>query len=284
MIEDKCAGDVLRICGFNTEDYIPDLIGNWWDLKQKFEITQCFCYSELRTEADFNTLHIRIKQLQESYNETELIPKIIHFFWEGSDELPAKVQRVVDTWKDTNSDYFIKRWSYKDLPDHPLLKEMYDKKMWSPLSDFARAYCIVKDGGFYFDTDLELTKSLDDLRNLRCFSSVEGNPVKLNNAACGGLPKSPFMQLVIDKFLATPIPKQVGIDPIPVVYGPGNVSKTFEARYGKLMKWHMERIFIYPDLVTLPKRIFYPYNWNEKFSDDCLKPDTHGIHLWEKSW
>ena len=38
------------------------------------------------------------------------------------------------------------------------------------------------------------------------------------------------------------------------------------------------------EIVIFPKEYFYPYGFKETYSDDCIKPETYGIHWWNDSW
>ena len=38
------------------------------------------------------------------------------------------------------------------------------------------------------------------------------------------------------------------------------------------------------EITIYPKEYFYPYGFKEKFSSDCIKENTYGIHWWNDSW
>ena len=93
------------------------------------------------------------------------IPKKIHYVWVGSKPLPEEDQKYIDGWKKLNPGYEIKRWTENDidLEKYPLVKKAIDEKRWALAADIIRMYAIYTEGGFYFDTDVEVLKSLDDL-------------------------------------------------------------------------------------------------------------------------
>ena len=37
-------------------------------------------------------------------------------------------------------------------------------------------------------------------------------------------------------------------------------------------------------LYTLPKEYFFPFNWTEKFTKNCITQNTRGIHWWKRGW
>ena len=92
------------------------------------------------------------------------IPKIIHYCWFGNNEKPKLVKRCIETWYDKLKGYEIIEWNEDNFPiDYcDYVKEAYDKKKYAFVSDVARLYALEKYGGFYFDTDIEVLKNLDD--------------------------------------------------------------------------------------------------------------------------
>lgn len=93
------------------------------------------------------------------------IPKKIHYVWVGTAPIPEKDQKFIKGWKKLNPDFEIKRWTEKDidLEKYPLVAKAIREKRWALAADIIRMYAIYTEGGFYFDTDVELLKPLDDL-------------------------------------------------------------------------------------------------------------------------
>ncbi len=102
-----------------------------------------------------------------------MIPKIIHYFWFGKKAIPKEQVRYIDSWKKFCPDYEIKFWNEEnyDIHKNPYMEQAYEAGMFGFVPDFARLDIIYQYGGFYFDTDVELLKNLDGLRN---FSAVMG--------------------------------------------------------------------------------------------------------------
>lgn len=94
-----------------------------------------------------------------------MIPKRIYYVWLGKNKLPDDVKRNLKTWKETNPDYEIIQINESnfDINKYAFVKEAYNAKAWAFASDVARLDAIYNYGGFYFDTDVELLKSLDTL-------------------------------------------------------------------------------------------------------------------------
>lgn len=106
-----------------------------------------------------------------------MIPKKIHYCWFGKNIIPESVLRCVQSWKKYCPDYEIKLWTEDnfDVNAHPYMKEAYEVKKWAFVSDLARLLIIYKEGGIYLDTDVELIKSLDEVRDNSFFFAIERN-------------------------------------------------------------------------------------------------------------
>ena len=104
-----------------------------------------------------------------------MIPKIIHYCWFGGNPLPLDVKQCIESWKKMCPDYEIKRWdeSNFDVNAHPFTKAAYKAKAWAFVSDYARLKVVYDNGGIYLDTDVELLKNLDFLREYNCYIGVQ---------------------------------------------------------------------------------------------------------------
>lgn len=105
-----------------------------------------------------------------------MIPKKIHYCWFGTGELPEKDKRCIESWKKYCPDYEIIRWneSNYDIEKNNYMKTAYASKKWGFVPDFARFDIVYNEGGFYLDTDVELVKSLDELRYNQAYMGFEG--------------------------------------------------------------------------------------------------------------
>lgn len=99
--------------------------------------------------------------------ENELIPKIIHYCWFGGKEKPHKVKKYISDWRRLLPDYEILEWNETNFPvDYcEYTNEAYKRKKYAFVSDVARLFALKNYGGFYFDTDIELRKNLDNYTN-----------------------------------------------------------------------------------------------------------------------
>ena len=91
--------------------------------------------------------------------------KYIHYCWFGDKPLPKLAKKCIKSWKKYLPDYEIIRWSEENvnLDECPFIKEAYAKKKWAFVADYARTKAMYEYGGIYFDTDMEVTKNIDEL-------------------------------------------------------------------------------------------------------------------------
>lgn len=94
-----------------------------------------------------------------------MIPKVIHYCWFGGNPLPPLAEKCIASWQKFLPDYEIKRWdeSNFDVNIIPYTSQAYEAKKYAFVSDYARFWILYKYGGLYFDTDVEIIKSLDDI-------------------------------------------------------------------------------------------------------------------------
>ena len=94
-----------------------------------------------------------------------MIPKVIHYCWFGGNPLPKSAQMCIASWRKYLPDYEIKEWNESsfDVNIIPYTAEAYKAKKYAFVSDYARFWILYKYGGLYFDTDVEVIKSMDDI-------------------------------------------------------------------------------------------------------------------------
>lgn len=104
-----------------------------------------------------------------------MIPKTIHYCWFGGNPLPDLAVKCIDSWKKYCPDYEIKEWNEKNfnLDACPYVREAYEAKKWAFVSDYARLYAMVTEGGIYMDTDVEVLKPLDEYLDNLAFSGFQ---------------------------------------------------------------------------------------------------------------
>ncbi len=102
------------------------------------------------------------------------IPKVIHYFWFGKNELPPLAKKCLESWKKFCPDYEIKLWNEENFDVHcvPFVEEAYEAKKYAFVTDYARFYILNKEGGVYIETDTELLKPIDKYLDDRMFIGI----------------------------------------------------------------------------------------------------------------
>lgn len=92
------------------------------------------------------------------------IPKIIHYCWFGKGEKTKLIKKCMDTWKKYLPEYKIIEWNEEnfDITCNEYVKEAYYNKKYAFVSDYVRLKVLYDNGGIYFDTDIEVLKSLNN--------------------------------------------------------------------------------------------------------------------------
>lgn len=104
------------------------------------------------------------------------IPKNIHYCWFGKTSLPEDAQRCIASWKKFCPDYEIVEWNETkiDLSALPLyVQQAYAAQKWAFVADYVRLYALIRYGGVYMDTDVELVAPLDRFMNQAAFAGFE---------------------------------------------------------------------------------------------------------------
>ena len=104
-----------------------------------------------------------------------MIPKKIHYCWFGHQEFPQLVIKCIKSWSIYCPDYEIIEWNEDnfDINSNDYTKEAYNAKKYAFVSDYARLYALVNNGGIYMDTDVELIRPIDELLDLEAFCGFD---------------------------------------------------------------------------------------------------------------
>ena len=103
-----------------------------------------------------------------------MIPKIIHFVWVGDQPKSDLVLKCIATWKKYLPDYEIVEWGNDAFTkiENIYAQQAYENKKWAFVSDYLRLHALKYFGGFYFDTDLEITSDISEFRALDFVSKL----------------------------------------------------------------------------------------------------------------
>ena len=206
-----------------------------------------------------------------------MVAKIIHYCWFGGKPLPKYAKNNIASWKKFFPDYEIKEWNEEnfDINMIPYTRDSYSQKKYAFVSDFARYWILNNYGGLYFDTDVEVIKSFDDILKKGPFLGIEKNKDKISinpGLGMGAIKGMNFYKRMIDFYSLLP---QTDI------VEPYLVSKTTEflnqdgfTQEDRLQK--VDDIFIYPN------EYFNPLD--DYTGKITITSNTHSIHFYAKSW
>lgn len=207
-----------------------------------------------------------------------MIPKIIHYCWFGGKDIPDKDRKNIEGWKKLNPDFKIMRWdeSNYDIHKNKYMEEAYSVPKWGFVPDYARTDIIYRYGGFYFDTDVELKKPLDELLENKCVMGFEKKDSVNHGHGFGAEKGHPFLKEMLDFY-----------DSISFINKDGTLNMTASPVYiTKLLVNHglilngeyqiVDDIHVYPCEVFCPKDYFT--------GDIKMTKRTIGIHHFNLSW
>ena len=94
-----------------------------------------------------------------------MIPKIIHYCWFGRKQKPKIAEKCIASWLKFCPDYEIIEWNEDnfDVNMNGYTRMCLEQRKYAFLSDYVRLWAVEKYGGVYFDTDVEVIKSIDQL-------------------------------------------------------------------------------------------------------------------------
>lgn len=212
------------------------------------------------------------------------IPKTIHYCWFGRNPLPKSALKCIASWREYLPDYEIKEWNEDnfDVNVVPYTKEAYQAKKYAFVSDYARFWILYHYGGVYFDTDVEVIRSMDDIITQGPYMGIEvkatANNAPLVNPGLGiGCHANhPFYKDVLDYYNGMHFIDSNGrITPVTVVT---HTSKVLIAHGMKNINECQEvaGIFIYP------RDFFNPLDDNTGVLN--ITENTRSIHWYSKTW
>ena len=106
-----------------------------------------------------------------------MVPKIIHYCWFGGKPKRELANKCISSWRRYCPGYEIIEWNESnfDVNFNKYVNEAFNSKKWAFVTDVVRLYVLVKYGGIYMDTDVEVLKPLDEFLDLQAFSGFESN-------------------------------------------------------------------------------------------------------------
>lgn len=213
------------------------------------------------------------------------IPKTIHYCWFGGNPLPELAKKCIASWRKFLPDFEIKEWNESnfDLSCCPYVREAYEAKKYAFVSDYTRFWILEKEGGLYFDVDVEVVKPLDEILQRGAFMGCEGTSpterrVALINPGLGmGMPRQlPFLQEILSEYHRRHFLHPDGSQNLTTIVETATQALLAHGLREELKVQRVADIWIYPP------EYFCPINYYTGRRTFTL--NTHTIHHYAASW
>lgn len=207
-----------------------------------------------------------------------MIPKIIHYCWFGRGKMPKLARKCIKSWKHYCPDYEIKEWNEDNfnLDLIPYAREAYDNHKFAFVADVVRFYALYTEGGIYFDTDVELLRSIDHLLTNSAFTGFESEKdvaMGIVGSERGGRWTKENLDVYKTRHFAKP---DGSLDMTTIV----KFNTDYLLSQGLRQDNSLQMI---PGLITVyPRTFFYPLYW--KGNQTFFSEDTVAIHHYAGSW
>lgn len=205
--------------------------------------------------------------------------KIIHYCWFGGKPLPKLAKKCIKSWKKYLPDYKIIEWNENnfDVNITKFSKQAYDCKKWAFVSDVARIYALKEYGGIYFDTDMIVTKNIDEIINCEAFAGWESE----YNVAVGVLGAKNKNNELINKLWDFYCENDFSEDNVYALTIPVILTNILKSEFG-LKYNHLENQILKNNIKIYARDYFYPISSNN--SPNMFTEKTCMIHYYIGSW
>lgn len=212
-----------------------------------------------------------------------MIPKIIHYFWFGKNSIPMEHQKYMESWKKYCPDYEIRLWNENnyDIHKNQYMEQAYRVGKYGFVPDYARLDIIYQYGGFYLDTDVELLKSLDGLRDYPAVMGFERyeNVVRVANGQGFGAEKgNPGIKELMEIYRYRNFIKRDGTYNLQTSTG---LITNCLRRNGLELNGEKQEVM---GITILPEDYFCPIKYSSQGNKVVITDHTYSIHYFAASW
>ena len=203
-----------------------------------------------------------------------MVPKIIHYCWFGRGEKTKLAQKCIASWNKYMPDYEIIEWNEDnfDINYNLYTKMCYEQKKYAFLTDYLRLLIIEKQGGIYFDTDVEVVKAFDDLLDCAAFFGFENDKYVNTGEGFGAEAHNFAVQQMLQEY-------EVLLDGQHGVIGCPKLNTEALLKYGLIRDGNYQ---------SLNKVNVYPadyFNPRNSATGKLVKTEnTYSIHWYSASW
>ena len=209
------------------------------------------------------------------------IPKKIHYCWFGGNPKPELAIKCIKSWKKYCPDFEIIEWNESnfDVNANQYCRDAYKEKKWAFVTDYARLAILHEHGGVYFDTDVQIVRSIAPLLEHPAFMGIEYVPdcKKVNTGlGLGCEPGNPLIKEIMDDYAGSSFYKEDGSIDI----------TTCTVRNTEILKRHgyveEDRIQHLSNAVVYSSEYFCPMDMTN--GRITKTKNTYSIHHYSLSW
>ena len=203
-----------------------------------------------------------------------MIPKKIHYCWFGRGEKPKLAQKCIASWKKYMPDYEIIEWNEDnfDVNRKVYTQICYKEKKFAFLTDYLRLLIINEHGGLYFDTDVEVVRSFDNLLECGAFFGFETSQYANTGEGFGAEPGHPAVQQMLKEY-------EPFLDGLHGTIGCPHLNTEALLKLGLKQNGQLQ---ILGDVIVYPSDYFNPMD----STTGVIKrtKNTYSIHRYSMSW
>jgi len=209
-----------------------------------------------------------------------MIPKTIHYCWFGGNEKTELAKNCIKSWEKYCPDYELIEWneSNYDISQCPkYVREAYEQKKWAFVTDYVRLDVIYKNGGLYFDTDVEVLASFDHLLDYPSFFGFQNNNEVASGLGFGAEKESPIVAELMDDYSDISFIKEDGT--LDILACPTRNLHVFTERG---LVPNGERQILSDGTIVFEAEVFSPLSYLTY--EKNITENTLSIHWYAASW
>lgn len=203
-----------------------------------------------------------------------MIPKKIHYCWFGRGEKSDKAKKCIASWHRLCPDHEIIEWNEDNFDIHmnPYTEMCYAERKFAFLSDYARLWILEREGGLYFDVDVEVIRSFDPLLTHEAFFGFETDEFINTGVGFGTEAGHPVVRAMLTAY--DPL-----LDGTHGTVGCPILNTQALDAFGLVKNGQTQEV---GGAVIYPAEYFNPYN--DILGKLCKTENTYSIHWFAKSW
>ena len=203
-----------------------------------------------------------------------MIPNVIHYCWFGRGNKPKLAERCIESWRKYCPDYRIIEWNEDnfDIGMNPYTRMCHREKKYAFLSDYTRLVVVERYGGIYFDTDVELIRALDELREYPSYFGFEDSAHIATGLGFGAEASNPVVRTMLEEY-------QILLDGTHGTIGCPILNTRALEKHGLRLDGTRQSLTC---AEILPAEYLNPYD--DPTGRLHLTPHTYSIHWFGKSW